>query len=336
MFIPFLYELRARKVPVGTQEAVALADALAKGLHDSSLEGFYFAARALLVHSERHLDDFDQAFSKHFRGIEVEAKKITDELLDWLKDPRHLRDHRRGAGDGRALDLGSCGAASRSACAAEGAPRRRQPLERHRRHLAVRRAGFHPGARGGGGSAAAAPPCHRRRTQVPAVPQRPGARHRQNGSRSESCAASRARAPIASGTSRRPSTAPQDAGELEVSPVPRAAEHARHLMRTWVADGPYAHLASSSSAPPSAPRTARARTYYFHNWLREGLKTEGFQTRFPSPSCCASATRATAGWSATRRWPLRAVGAAAGVTRRGAGHRLADGPARPRSSARCG
>ena len=28
MFVPFLYELRKRKVPVGTQEAVALARAL--------------------------------------------------------------------------------------------------------------------------------------------------------------------------------------------------------------------------------------------------------------------------------------------------------------------
>jgi uncharacterized protein with von Willebrand factor type A (vWA) domain len=40
MFVPFLYELRARKVPVGTQEALALAEALSWGLHDSSLDGF--------------------------------------------------------------------------------------------------------------------------------------------------------------------------------------------------------------------------------------------------------------------------------------------------------
>ena len=51
MFIPFLYELRALKVPVGTQEAVALAQALKAGLHDSSLDGFYDVARSLLVHS---------------------------------------------------------------------------------------------------------------------------------------------------------------------------------------------------------------------------------------------------------------------------------------------
>ena len=64
MFVEFLYALRKRKVPVGAQEAVALARALAGGLHDSSLEGFYFTARALLVHSEAHLDDFDVAFGQ--------------------------------------------------------------------------------------------------------------------------------------------------------------------------------------------------------------------------------------------------------------------------------
>ena len=86
MFIPFLYELRARDVPVGATEAVALARALEAGLHDNSLDGFYHVARSLLIHSERHLDDFDQAFLKVFKGVEVEAKKLKDELLDWLRE----------------------------------------------------------------------------------------------------------------------------------------------------------------------------------------------------------------------------------------------------------
>lgn len=86
MFVPFLYELRSRKVPVGTQEAVALAGALARGLHDSSLEGFYFVARALLVHDEKHLDAFDQAFAKTFEGVDAQALEIHEKLLDWLKD----------------------------------------------------------------------------------------------------------------------------------------------------------------------------------------------------------------------------------------------------------
>src|SRR5277367_5622152 len=92
MFVDFLYELRRRRVPVGTQEAVALAGALALGLHESSLEGFYFVARSLLVHSETHLDDFDVVFSAHFRGVAIEAKKIVDELLEWLKNPVKMRE----------------------------------------------------------------------------------------------------------------------------------------------------------------------------------------------------------------------------------------------------
>jgi len=88
----FIYELRARKVPVGTQEAVALARALAAGLHDSSLDGFYFIARSLLVHSEAHLDDFDLAFAKYFKGVHVEAKLVAEELLEWLKNAKKLRE----------------------------------------------------------------------------------------------------------------------------------------------------------------------------------------------------------------------------------------------------
>ncbi|MBE2249770.1 MAG: VWA domain-containing protein [Myxococcus sp.] len=88
MFVPFLYELRSRRVPVGATEAVALGQALVAGLHDSSLEGFYFVARALLVHDEKHLDAFDQAFAKHFQGIESASMELTQQLLDWVRDAK--------------------------------------------------------------------------------------------------------------------------------------------------------------------------------------------------------------------------------------------------------
>ena len=68
-FVPFLFELRARKIKVGTQEALALARALAAGLHDSSLDGFYHVARALTctasrtsTHSTRRLPRTSEAF----------------------------------------------------------------------------------------------------------------------------------------------------------------------------------------------------------------------------------------------------------------------------------
>ena len=50
--VPFLYALRARRMPVGAQEAVQLARALSLGLHQNSLDGFYFVARALIVHRD--------------------------------------------------------------------------------------------------------------------------------------------------------------------------------------------------------------------------------------------------------------------------------------------
>jgi uncharacterized protein len=85
MFVGFLYELRRRKVPVGAQEAVALAQALEVGLHDSSLDGFYEVARALLVHNEAHLDAFDAAFLAHFKGVQDAGDALLEEFLGWLE-----------------------------------------------------------------------------------------------------------------------------------------------------------------------------------------------------------------------------------------------------------
>jgi hypothetical protein len=94
-----MYELRGRGVPVGTQEVIALAQALQAGLHDSSLDGFYNVARSVMIHSEAHLDSFDEAFLSFFKGIEIESKKLKDELWDWLQqakeDMSELTDEQR-------------------------------------------------------------------------------------------------------------------------------------------------------------------------------------------------------------------------------------------------
>lgn len=99
MIVPFLYELRARDIPVGTQEVLTLAKALEAGLHESSLDGFYYIARATMIHDVAHYDDFDLAFAKYFRGVEIQAKKLKDELLEWLKEAkeqqRELSDEER-------------------------------------------------------------------------------------------------------------------------------------------------------------------------------------------------------------------------------------------------
>lgn len=88
MFLSFLYRLRKHGVPVGTQEALALAQALGRELHGSSLDGFYYVARSLLIHDEAHLDAFDQAFLAEFKGIEGEHARLKEELLDWLRDAK--------------------------------------------------------------------------------------------------------------------------------------------------------------------------------------------------------------------------------------------------------
>jgi len=92
MFVPFLFELRNRKVKVGLQEAMALTRALGMGLHDSSLDGFYHVARALCVHDEANLDAFDQAFLACFRGVESKSLDLVKELDEWLRDPKMRKD----------------------------------------------------------------------------------------------------------------------------------------------------------------------------------------------------------------------------------------------------
>ncbi len=91
MFFGFLSTLRRHRVKVGPHEAVALAGALAKGLHDSSIDGFYHVARALLVHSESQLDAFDQAFAQHFKGAQHAGLQLAQELLDWLAEAKTRR-----------------------------------------------------------------------------------------------------------------------------------------------------------------------------------------------------------------------------------------------------
>src|SRR5258705_5086226 len=91
-FVPFLYELRARKVKVGGQEATALAKALVLGLHESSLDGFYHLARAICVHRESDLDKFDEAFLTHFRGIETKSLELIAEIEAWLADPANRKE----------------------------------------------------------------------------------------------------------------------------------------------------------------------------------------------------------------------------------------------------
>ncbi len=72
---------------MGMQEVAALARALACGLHESSLEQFYYVARSLLIHDESKLDDFDQVFSHLYQEVPYAAQEILSELMDWRSNP---------------------------------------------------------------------------------------------------------------------------------------------------------------------------------------------------------------------------------------------------------
>ena len=74
-FEGLFYGLRARGVPVAMDEWLGLQEALARGLADSSLSRFYLLARALLVKSERHYDDYDLAFAEYLTGLEQSRRR---------------------------------------------------------------------------------------------------------------------------------------------------------------------------------------------------------------------------------------------------------------------
>jgi uncharacterized protein with von Willebrand factor type A (vWA) domain len=90
LLVPFLYELRKRKLAVGTLELIHLAKGVALGLHGNTLDGFYYLSRALMVHRDGELDRFDQAFFHHFRGAPSKLDELSAELVALLDDPTAL------------------------------------------------------------------------------------------------------------------------------------------------------------------------------------------------------------------------------------------------------
>lgn len=87
VFLSFFFRLRARGLKVTPTQWLAVVEALAKGLHGSSLIGFYSLCRMLLAKDESELDDFDQAFAAHFAGLEEAAAAIEGDVLEWLANP---------------------------------------------------------------------------------------------------------------------------------------------------------------------------------------------------------------------------------------------------------
>ncbi len=87
IFLSFFYRLRARGLAVTPQQWLTLIEGLARGLHGSSLVGFYSLARGILVRDESELDDFDLIFAAHFKDLDDSVLVIEKEVWDWLEHP---------------------------------------------------------------------------------------------------------------------------------------------------------------------------------------------------------------------------------------------------------
>ena len=86
MFADFFYLLRQRGLDVSLNEWLTLLEGMERGLHRSSLTGFYQLCRAVLVKSEAEYDRFDQVFLEYFRDIPWKGE-LPEELLNWLNHP---------------------------------------------------------------------------------------------------------------------------------------------------------------------------------------------------------------------------------------------------------
>ena len=86
MFLNFLDELRAAKIPASLKEHLLLLEALQADVIDWSIEDFYYLARATYVKDEGLLDRFDTVFAKVFKGLEPSIETGTAEIPeDWLR-----------------------------------------------------------------------------------------------------------------------------------------------------------------------------------------------------------------------------------------------------------
>ena len=83
MFASFFYLLRENGLSISLSQWLMLLEGLEKGLHGSTLTGFYRLCRAVLLNSETEFDRFDEAFLKYFGDLSSN-EELTKELADWL------------------------------------------------------------------------------------------------------------------------------------------------------------------------------------------------------------------------------------------------------------
>ncbi|MEO8040248.1 MAG: VWA domain-containing protein [Betaproteobacteria bacterium] len=91
MLTDFFLRLRSGGVPVSVKEYLMLIEALAKGVADYRVEGFYYLSRAALVKDESNYDKFDRVFAAYFKGIaDLPEGMLASIPEEWLKKQAEL------------------------------------------------------------------------------------------------------------------------------------------------------------------------------------------------------------------------------------------------------
>ena len=143
MFLQFFTSLRDAQVPVTLREYLTLMEALDADLAEQTVENFYYLSRAALVKDERNLDKFDRVFGTVFKGLEslLDAMEKADIPAEWLKKlaEKYLTEEEKKQIEAMGWDK-LMETLAPAAEGTEGPAPGRQQVDRHRRHLAVRRA----------------------------------------------------------------------------------------------------------------------------------------------------------------------------------------------------
>ena len=141
MLIYFFDCLKKHQVPVSLTELLDLINGLDKQLVFADQDEFYHFARCCLVKDEKHFDKFDRAFKAFFDGLQS-VEGMLEALIpdDWLRSEitKQLTDEEKdkvkSVGDLNKL-IEEFKETSRRT---KRATRRRQQVDRYRRHLTFR------------------------------------------------------------------------------------------------------------------------------------------------------------------------------------------------------
>jgi hypothetical protein len=91
MLIPFFFMLRDGGMKTSITELLTLLEGMKRGVAGTSVDNFYFLARATLVKDESQLDKFDRIFAVFFKGIEDSLADLFQDIPDeWLQHRAEL------------------------------------------------------------------------------------------------------------------------------------------------------------------------------------------------------------------------------------------------------